>query len=305
MTREGTPHGRRLLVTSPAPRMDVARGFAVTGDAEELLRRFEEEPHTEPVSLGEHVESVRVLRWRLDPAVAEVSAPELLVLEGSVARTPAGSVLVDSRQAEVLLRFRERGRRLELSFRRGDVSLFAVGLLRSDLPAFEPRVAFAGGELSAWLLEHMRELEHDEGALGVVAAAGALVRFAGPHPDDDPSTGPPVSVRGARAWARSLDDAAWDTLEASALEHARDLDTRLPTDDGLPLALSRDLLASVSTAMRLAGRGGALRELLRETDRKAQVALTRLTEETPTTDDPRLRAVAWGEPEAWWGALAR
>lgn len=305
MTRKGSHDDRRLLVSSPAPRMDVARGFAVTGDAEELLRRFAEEPHTEPVPLGAHAESVRVLRWRLDPAVAEVSTPDVFELEGSAARTPAGSYLVDARREDVLLRFRERGRRLELSFRRGEVSLFALGLQPDDLPAFDPRVAFEGGPLPEWLTDHIDRLVTHEGAVGAVASPGALARFAGQHPADRVAAGPPVAVRGARAWARSVDEDQWGALEEMAATRARELGEQLTEADALRIALDRDLLECVKVTMRLAARGVTLVAALRELDARAERMLSRLTEETPTTDDPVLRAVAWGEPEAWWGALAR
>ena len=146
-------HGaRRLLAESPAPRMDVARGFAVTA-VEELLERFAAEPHTAEVDLGEQAGALRVLRWQLDPAVAEVAAPEPLEIDGAAIRTPAGTVLVDSRAAPASLRFAHAGRSLEVSIERGHVRLYA--LASAELPAFEPRVATGGrrsrgGSPSTW-----------------------------------------------------------------------------------------------------------------------------------------------------------
>ncbi len=307
MTGEGGAHVRRLLVESPAPRVDVARGFAVTGDSGELLRRFAEEPHTEAVDLGEHAHGLRVLRWRLDPAVAEVAAPDVVAIDGAASQTPAGSYLLDSRTAEVLLRFRDRGQRLELSLRRGHVALFSLELLAEDLPAFEPLVATGGAALEEWLAEHLEALRASDRGVATVAAAGALLRFFGPLEDDDPALGPPTVVRGVRAWARSVEENAWPALTAAASEQVAELIVRLDADvaDALELAHRRDMLESVAVVASLVGRGAALRARLDELDERATHELTRLTESTPTTDDPRLRAVAWSEPEAWWGTLAR
>lgn len=71
------------------------------------------------------------------------------------------------------------------------------------------------------------------------------------------------------------------------------------------LALERDALESIAVAARLAGRGADLAQRLDAIDRTARASLTALTERTPSTNEPRLAAVSWSEPEAWWGTLAR
>jgi len=307
MSDKGAPDDRRLLVESPAPRTDVARGFAVSGEAEDLLRRFEAEPHTESVDLGEHAHGLRVHRWRLDPAVAEVSAKEITGIDGASARTPAGSYLLDSRRNEVLLRFRDRGQRLELSLLGGRVAVFSLGLRRSDLPTFEPLVAALGVAPSDWLREHLLDLEATDDGVAAVASAGALIRFFGPHPDDSPALGPPVVVRGARAWARSIRPEIWDRLEDNVVDRVKELHENLRSEgaDVLDLARQRDMLQSFATTIRLVGRGERVRDELSTLDRWALTDLTRLTEACGSSDDPCLRAVAWSEPEAWWGTLAR
>jgi hypothetical protein len=298
--------------------MDVARGFAVTGTGPELLRRFEAEPHTERVELGEPEGALRVLRWRLDPAVAEVAAPRLELVEGDASRTPAGSLLVDSRAGAARLRFGRDGRALELRIDGGHVALFALETPASTLPAFEPRVATGGEPPTGWLADHLAALEGTGAPLDRVAAAGALLRFWSPAaPADDPATGPPQVVRGVRAWARSLEAAAWAELEAAAVDRARRLADWLArfTDrraegtasarEALDAARERDALESVAVAMRLAGRGAALRDALATLDARARERLTALTDGLAPVEDERLERVAWSEPEAWWGALTQ
>jgi hypothetical protein len=293
---------RRLLRDVPPPRMDIARGFAVTAVREQLLERFAAEPHTERVDLGEHGAPLRVVRWQLDPAVAEVSAPEPVEIEGAVIRTPAGTMLVDSRLETALLRFAHGTRRLELEIEHGRVRLYAI---EAALPAFEARVASGGEAISGWLADHVDVLRVSTDDVDRVAAAGALVRFFSPREADDAGAGAPQIVRGARAWARSIDGASWDRIEAEAIVRVTALDVML--DDGEPhtIALERDVLESARVAARLAGRGDALGEALRSLDRRARARLTALSERCATIDDPRLASVSWSEPEAWWGTLAR
>ena len=298
-------HGaRRLLAESPAPRMDVARGFAVTA-VEELLERFAAEPHTAEVDLGHHAGELRVLRWQLDPAVAEVAAPEPLEIDGAAIRTPAGTMLVDSRAAPASLRFAHGGRSLEVSIERGHVRLYA--LASAELPVFEPRVATGGEALSGWLAEHVEALRSAGEPIDALAAAGALLRFFTPAAPDDAGTGAPQVVRGVRAWARSIDEAALSEVEARAAARAARLASALEGEalDGPSLALERDVLESVATVLRLARPSASLAEALRALDRKARARLSALTERARTVDDPRLTAVSWSEPEAWWGTLAR
>lgn len=302
---------RRLLAESPAPRMDVARGFAVSQVEEKLLERFAAEPHTEPVDLGDHVSSLRVLRWRLDPAVAEVAAPEPVGVEGRATRTPSGSFLVDSREGTTSLSFAYRGRSLELAIERGHVRLFSLDSPPSALPAFEPRVATGGEPISGWLAEHIESLRSSNEPTAPLAAVGALVRFFTPAEPDDPSAGAPQVIRGARGWARSIDEEAWTQLEdamreraARLVEASRDLETA-PAARIVELALERDVIESIATAARLAGHGDELVQSMRALDREARARLSAITERAATTDHPRLAHVSWSEPEAWWGTLAR
>jgi hypothetical protein len=216
-------------------------------------------------------------------------------------------MLVDSRTALASLRFSHAGRQLELTIDRGHVRLYAIEPSRRSLPAFEPRVATGGEALFGWLAEHVEALRTSPDALETVAAVGALVRFFTPAQVDDAGTGAPHVVRGARAWARSIDEECWAELEGAARERAARLAKALDEEalDGLALALERDVLESVAVAMRLAGRGARIGEALHPIDREARARLSALTEDAPSADDPRLRAVSWGEPEAWWGTLAR
>ncbi len=305
-----TERARRLLAESPAPRVDVARGFAVTQVEEKLLERFAAEPHTEAVDLGGHVSSLRVLRWRLDPAVAEVAAPEPVGVEGRATRTPSGTLLVDSREGTTSLSFADRGRKLELAIERGHVRLFSLST-EGALPAFEPRVATGGEPISGWLAEHIESLRRSDDPTAPLAAVGALVRFFTPSRPDDPSAGAPQVVRGARGWARSIDDDDWTRLEDAMRERAARLVSafgeleHMANTGIVEIALERDVIESIAIAARLAGRGDALIESMRAFDREARAHLTSITERVATVDDPRLAHVSWSEPEAWWGTLAR
>jgi hypothetical protein len=254
----------------------------------------------------------------LDPAVAEVAAPELDLVEGAASATPAGSLLVDSRAGRTLLRFSRDARHLELQIDRGHVSLFAIDTPGSVLPAFEARVATGGEAPTGWLAAHIEALERSGAPLDRVAAAGALLRFWTPgEPTDEPAAGPPQVVRGVRAWARSVDEAGWAELESAAVARARGLADWLASftdrlaegavspSEVVDAALTRDVLESVAVTMRLAARGEALREELEALDAKARGKLTALTDTVERVEDERLEAVAWSEPEAWWGALSR
>jgi hypothetical protein len=70
------------------------------------------------------------------------------------------------------------------------------------------------------------------------------------------------------------------------------------------LAHERDDLESVAFVLGVAGGGTVLREVLDEVDREVANRLLGYTLLTVLGDDDRLAAVAWQEPDAWWGALA-
>ena len=119
----------------------------------------------------------------------------------------------------------------------------------------------------------------------------------------------------ARRWAQDLDRETCEELGQHGIEAARSLRARL---DGsgeaiaaavaeafvLGLVLQRDDLESLATVLRFAGASSHLDAALDQLDRSAVTHLTALSSVVGLGEDDRLRAVAWQEPDAWWGGLA-
>lgn len=113
----------------------------------------------------------------------------------------------------------------------------------------------------------------------------------------------------ARAWLAGHAPEALEAAERAARREALALIEALDAEVDSPaqtlhLALRRDDIESVHAALRITERGGALRETLDVLDALGRARWSALPVDDSVRGDPRLRCVAWSEPDAWWGRLA-
>ena len=120
----------------------------------------------------------------------------------------------------------------------------------------------------------------------------------------------------AAAWFASLPEETRTRVRLDAMEEAAELADALPdlqelvieepsscTAPALSWLHQRDNLESVLLLFSQGGDAGRLAEILESLDRKA-AEYHSIWSLIPGLDkDPRLRAVAWQEPDCWWGGL--
>ncbi len=190
--------------------------------------------------------------------------------------------------------------------------------LARDLATPSPDALLEGVEAPDWLRIMVTESATSADPLARVGAVGTIGRLWSPRAAGEarrlmfetPERSPAMRIR---AWARSLDAQAIDQLEAEAVAASdRLLDdlTRIaeaPTSAGelWPSVLcARDELASVALILANAGRGAALAKRLVDVDDRARGELGSLLVDESMARDPRWRAVARAEPDAWWGTVS-
>lgn len=256
----------------------------------------------------------------------------------------AGDVHVSDAQepAQVLLRPGEHERAAVRLFGRGCEAIVSVdwdrnvrieevvrrtlpdaGATREDhdgaaleaLAATPPPLAswLEGASPQAWLSAQTTALAASPWALDHLCAVGMLERFWVPT---DKATRRAVILgtitppaQRARVWLVGRAPEALEAAqraarrEALALIEALDAEVASPAQT-LHLALRRDDLESVHGALRITERGGALRETLDALDALGRARWSALPADESVRGDPRLRCVAWSEPDAWWGRLA-
>lgn len=176
------------------------------------------------------------------------------------------------------------------------------------LPALKIEALRAFEASPPWLRALARELVARGDATSIVAAVGSLARLHVPSSTEDPTH----ATRELVAWCEQLGEARRDPLETSALDECAalcDALDALDLDDGDQLSLQaamlvrrRDELASVDWVLGVAGGRERLSVALGALDDRAEDRLGHLVGVLPL--DPRVKAVAWREPDAWWGALA-
>jgi hypothetical protein len=189
------------------------------------------------------------------------------------------------------------------------------GAALSALAEHPPPIAqwTEGAAVQPWLRDACTELIASPWALDHLAAAGLLGRLWTPT---DPEirrrtilgTFTPPGHR-ARDWIVALPEAGLDAAERAALREADRIDASLdaPGDDAaqtLSLALRRDDIESVRSALAFARRGGSLDRRLRALDVRGRACWSAHPVDTRLRDDERLRCVRWSEPGAWWGLFA-
>jgi len=181
----------------------------------------------------------------------------------------------------------------------------------TSLPAPDVELALADPAVEEWLSERVRALATSESSFERAAAVGLLLRLLAASTVD--------VVAWARDWAAGAEPDVVHAAEEEACEagsslagdfdHLRTLLVDEPAEAGsyaADLVARRDDLQSAWRALRIASGGAALGTVLVIADEQARVHLTEIAEALASTDLPTsdwLGAVAWQEPESWWGAL--
>lgn len=171
--------------------------------------------------------------------------------------------------------------------------------------------------LHGWLAREV----HDRSAPGwdTAAAVGLVMRLWTPAPEDRGAElgrlrrGQPTVGSVLGAWVRARPGEALEGILSEALGRAEGLREDLEDLDGLAaedpelagrcahrLLLDRDDLASVLRVLRGVGRADLLETALAELDEVGVASLSVLGDVVPAEPGPRLSAVTWMEPDAWW-----
>ncbi len=186
------------------------------------------------------------------------------------------------------------------------------------IPPPDPDALLGGFDAPGWMTASLLA-DPPRGAYGVCAAVGTLGRLWSPHrtttlaseamarlvADDHPWAR-------ARRWFDALPTGHRAVVEqlarvecgslADALDALTDEDRETARVDGLAWLERRDDLASVAALLRTSP-DDPLGVALASLDREAGVRATLWRWISPIAS-PRLEAVAWQSPEAWWGAPA-
>lgn len=205
----------------------------------------------------------------------------------------------------------------------------ALGWLENDAIVLQPVYAWPTPPLEDWTVKTNDPWMHDTLARGRrgdtwdrTVCAGLLARLALPDPVDVSALmarGDVAALSRAlplepRIWARQLERAAAESIEAHALRRASRLSEDLAdlfdtlSLDGLEAAAEwralchrRDDLESIRLLLYEAGAGARLDVVLAEADRTGRAVRGNLGAAVEATDE-RLRRVALGDPAAWWGS---
>jgi hypothetical protein len=322
----------------------VGRGWSSAPDGSltvaDLRRRFASRTEVasfEEAAAGIGAPEASVARADRHPDLFQLSLPGLAVDAAGDVRALDDVWYVDARAGEALVRARGLAGDLLLRFEGTvfewyDLPTAASAAMRSladwsppDAPAVDAPAADAllgGFDAPAWMTAPLARAPRED-PYAVCAAVGTLGRLWAPRgtatppadalarlmDDDDPMARArhwfaalPQDTRDvvddlARAEAASLADAL-DAL-ATAAEDDRDL----AREDAARWLERRDGLASIVRLRRHAP-DGALAQSLFALDRRA-ATLTTLWRLLAPIRTPRLDAVAWQEPDAWWAEPAR
>lgn len=331
--RTTAPEQRELLFEEAPPVSVVAKGLA--GGVAPLAELVERDHPHRATGLDETLSRwLEVLRWTDEPGIAEVRARGgETEVDGPHLPDEHGWFVLDSREEPVRLRFVAEERRVELELDRGHLRVYE---LRSPLRAFTlPPASNAPvplAELDAWLDDEPIEPWLREGVVGrldepdvfdVSVAAGMVLRLHLPATREARAalaakvlSGAPDAVSRVRAWVRGVVPTTWEEAEDAAVHVASDLQDRFACleetlgtelDDGVLTGLvrERDALESARAVLRVAGRGERLEAALAALDREACLHFACFEGWRGMSSSPWLDAVAWREPEAWWGRLAK
>lgn len=191
-------------------------------------------------------------------------------------------------------------------------------------PVPPPALVLPGRRMENWLVRASAALASSPSELDRLTALGLLARLSLPGQEEGRALLEGGEGAGVRPkLARWLDGVPGDRRESwqgLALDRVDDLEDEieegldalaggagLPGSWPLSVALWRDDLESVRFALAAGSPrrdASPLGEALRDLDLLVSVRAPSLSGVWPSQDHPRLRAVAWQEPGAWWGSLA-
>lgn len=329
----------------PAPDRGVGYGFSAGTETLDALidQAIPAHPIFSDVELrkfGEQLPGSRVRRWDADPSVVLVdTTTDDLVPGENASLVEAGTLALDSRTAPAFALVRGTGGELVLQVDRGGVTIFGVERRRSpELEDFAQRKAapplqipspdldaiLAGAPADPWLRDASTERAASASPLARAAAAGLIARLwspprgAGARALVDMALGGDTPTRRARDWFAALPADDRQTLERMTVFTADRLRDELPSlsgaiaadplgsrDRALAWLHERDELACIRELLRHAGGGAELGSAEADLDREAASHHSMWSALESFSTDPWLRAVAWQEPDSWWGALAR
>jgi hypothetical protein len=289
--------------------------------------------------LHKHVPDVLVRYWDPDPRIVllECKALQSKGLSGKHEWLEEGSSLaLDSRESPAFVRLAGQLYDCVLSCEQGEVELLKPAPVRSvqqladwrpaepaEVPAPDIHVFLSHCAAESWLVTEATRLASASWSLSRLAAAGLVARLWSPPERQDvekamerllaEQAGP---AEAATQWFRVLGSRVQQEAESSASVEADALGERLPelqesvleepqaaSQRCLQWLHERDNLECVLFLLQRTNAGEQLQERLAELDDLAQrhVSLWSLAE---VTEDMRLQAVSWQEPDAWWGQLA-
>jgi hypothetical protein len=273
----------------------------------------------------------RVKAWAPEPKLVLVEFDHAVSLLGAASAQmdphDDRSVWLDSRRGHAAVRLVSSFGQLLVGAFEGEVVIRGLtdvddgpvaGSAHSRLPAAADLTGGYG--LEPWVATALSAASASGSAYRELAALGLVARLWMPSPDQRAAAMMWVMQGGgpgplALDWARSLPTADLsEVLAHSADQTRRMVETAAAVSEAIfrnqPDAADkllrwlhdRDDLASIRCLLE--GESAAnLDRALRALDTAAQVHLTTWSA-VPAFEDPRLMAVAWQEPDAWWGRFA-
>lgn len=158
-----------------------------------------------------------------------------------------------------------------------------------------------------WLLNYINYQNTSPVAMDRIISAGMFTRLWVPTHGE-------FCCGDIRNWTKKIDDQTWSDIELLAILSVSDLNRWLaiPRSDELVdfealtagVAELRNELESICCILRIAGKGAILQAALDASDEIAKSEPQLLTDlKVVGQGDEFLHAVAWIEPDAWWGVL--
>lgn len=330
--------------TIPAPVGHVGHGYASAALSDTLEGLVSTGVSGRPVFqsldlpfVGTRVPEATVSRWQHDPALILIEMKGGEAIGGNHAFAPEPGILyLDSRHQKAFARLIGGRGQLVIGADRGAVSAFEVieplspamerllaggepVSLHIELPGLEAWV----GETEGWLSDIYTQLSASETPLSRLAAAGLVARLWSPPRGSDMKAliaqslagdGPAAKIG---KWARDLGQPLLERAMRLAVVRADILREELTplsdsiaddpdgaTADARHWLVCRDNLQSVRAVLSLAIDTTELDRAIELLDREATLHHSMWSAVGDLGEEERLSAVAWQEPEHWWGALS-
>ncbi|ATB32747.1 hypothetical protein [Melittangium boletus] len=320
----------------------TASEMSRSGKLAELLRAAPVFNQIQLEGLAERLPGLQLRRWLSDPCIVLVEAGPVRGSKSFGAHEwldEGASLVLDSRQEPTFVRLEGSTRVCILSCQQGNVELLEAATPTSsaaldalekwhptpvpDVPKPDIRALTVGCQVQNWLLAEAEQMASAAWPLRRLCAAGLVARLWSPKDSRklqeslthalNPSWGP---KKATVDWFRALDQGVRHQAESSAMEEADELGQQFPalqahvllnpesaTSHCLQWLLNRDDLECALFLLRCTETGESLEGKLAELDRHAS-EFESLWAMLDVSENERLRAVAWQEPEAWWGQLA-